>query len=156
MNAKKNLRREYGTLAYDLYVREGLTVAAIAERTGVNSRTIYRWRDEEKWDEDKEKRDKSVVSLEASLDKAVVSFKAELDSCDPERVKEAIELLDKVTRIRERINSTVDRLPVALDLIDDLVNFARVNAPRELAEPIIDIFMRWADDVRRRYKEAAK
>jgi len=140
-----------------LFVQDGLTIAAIAAKTAVPERTLYRWSKKERWERDREMYAASSLGLDADLVQAQSLMRAQLRSEDPDKVKEAADYLDKITKIRERIGDRAeDRMPIALDLIDSLVDFARQDIPESHKEPLIDLLRRWADHVRRNYREAQK
>ena len=69
--AKKTTKREAGKVernyAATLYIEKGVKPEAIAQELGRDKKTIYRWRDEENWDDTKELFDTGPTELKRIL-----------------------------------------------------------------------------------------
>jgi len=140
--------------AYRLYVHEGLSVHAVAERTGVAERTLYKWRRSDGWIEDRDRYRASSADLIRQLDRLAAELSQALaDSPDVDTKLNHVATLEKIAKIKRSIDNFVDRLPVALELIEDLCRWMRREAQPQAKGEIERLAVGWADDVRARWRE---
>ena len=156
MNGKRTkYSQQIQDAAYWLYVRDHLGIAEIHRRLGIPERTLGNWRKNRDWDADRERYGKSTVALINALENTAAELTINLESADIERRIETISLLDKITAIKARLDNRVDRLPVVLELVEDLCSFARREIDPAAKPALEKLLRRWAESVRDKYREAA-
>jgi len=150
--------KRFGSVAYEMYVNKGESALAVANHCGIGQRTVQRWIEKLDWNIDRDKIKMSSVAIVTDLDKLLAEIRvAYLAEGKEVAVKlEGLDLIDKIMTNKARITGEIDRVPIALDLIDDLCRYARREADHQIKDELWRVIDKWAVDIRSRYRKAGR
>ncbi len=110
------------------------TLEDLAQRFGPSLKTLLRWSKEQNWPQERERRQSSPARLDQALLKALSMTMEALESPDPTVRKEAVRTCYEISVIRQKTNTNqVDRGPIAVSLVADLSEFARLEIAKRTA-----------------------
>ncbi|HPN32839.1 MAG TPA: DUF1804 family protein [bacterium] len=104
----KNKYAEYGTVCFDYYVKNEMTLEAISKKTGLHISTLSRWKIQYNWDAAREKLRGSTPELQNVIENEIKELLKRLKDAEPEEKAGLIDGLVKLNKARKDIKGQVD------------------------------------------------
>jgi len=123
-----------------LYVEEGKTIEQISVSINVPRATLYRWKDEEGWDKDREMLHTTSLSALRSTYLLAVRQLEEMVTAGKIDARQA-DAFNKIISGAKRLSSTIDKRANILDGFEEFVSFMEQfhsDALKEMVEFIIE------------------
>jgi len=141
------------TEAKRLYIEEGLKVQEIARRLDINEKTIYRWRDEEKWDEEKEEiANTSTNAVKQTFLAAISALGQITEKFKTEKVISSADVQNARMLIKsaKELQKDVDMLGNILIAQREWTQFMQERDP-ELLTKMLPYLMGFKDEMKKKY-----
>jgi transposase-like protein len=132
-----------------LYCEDGKTIKEVALVTGVNEKTLYRWKEDDEWDKDRQAMQLSGVSAYKSMISIAVRKLEEMATSGEINASDA-DALQKVVKSARSLSKDIDKRGNILLGIGEFVLFLRDLHPDQLEgmQALISEFGGW---VKRKY-----
>lgn len=132
-----------------LYVEEGKSIKEISTMEGINEKTLYRWREEEEWDNDRETMQFTGVAAYKHMMAMAVKKLEEMAKTGTINPKDADAFM-KIVKGARSMAKDIDKRGNILLGLGEFIQFVRENHPDFLGElqPRLSEFGTW---VKRKY-----